>query len=536
MRANPRERPVHRRRVIVTAILFAILGGVLPMAAMYYVSWTRAVHKEQKQLKIIAERVLVRARMSFQQATEVLKTLDQLNVRPCSPVHIEQMRTLTINTRAVEEIGYFEDGLLKCTSWGLTEQTIKQLPGDFVTKDAIHVKLRMSPQVTGGKPMMALHYKQYNVLMDPARLVDVITDENVQFGVGTGNGELIAASNGTNATELAWFLAKSEISVSDRYIVGQAGDAAWTAAALMPRADIFASLRREQILLLPIGAIIAAALIAIVVWLSRRRLSPLGELEIAIQKREFVVHYQPIIELGTSVCVGAEALVRWKRPDGSMVRPDLFIPLAEDTGLIAAVTDQVIENVVKDLKSVLVSDRTLHVAINICAEDIETGRVVPVMHKAIEGTGIDASQIWLEATERGLIDQASSHATLSHARDLGFTIAIDDFGTGYSSLSYLQSMPVDILKIDKSFIDTIGTDSAKSSVTPYIIDMAKALNLKIVAEGVETKEQQNYLCEHGVQYGQGWLFAKALPALEFVAFCQRHRRPEHDRSHIQLVA
>lgn len=518
------------------AILFAILGGVLPMAAMYYVSWTRAINKEQKQLKIVADRVILRARTSFKQATEVLKTLDQLNVQPCSPVHIAQMRTLTINTRAVDEVGYFEDGFLKCTSWGLTEQTIKQQPGDFATKDGIHVKLRMSPLVTGGKPMMALQYNKYNVLMDPARLVDVIADENVQFGVGTNDGELIAASSETNATELAWFLAKSEISVSDNYIVGQAGDAAWTAAALMPRADMFASLRREQMMLLPVGALIAAALIAVVVWLSRRRLSPLGELEIAIQKREFVVHYQPIIELGTGACIGAEALVRWRRPDGSMVRPDLFIPLAEDSGLIAAITDQVIENVVKDLKGVLVADRTLHVAINICAKDIETGRILPVVHEAIKGTGINAGQIWLEATERGLINQDSSRTTLVRARDLGFTIAIDDFGTGYSSLSYLQSMPVDILKIDKSFIDTIGTDSAKSSVTPYIIDMAKALDLKIVAEGIETKEQQDYLCEHGVQYGQGWLFAKALPALEFVAFCQRHRRPERDRSHIQLVA
>lgn len=159
-----------------------------------------------------------------------------------------------------------------------------------------------------------------------------------------------------------------------------------------------------------------------------------------------------------------------------------------------------------------------------------------MVHTAIEDTGIDANQIWLEATERGLIDHASSRATLSSARQLGFTIAIDDFGTGYSSLSYLQSMPVDILKIDKSFIDTIGMDSAKSSATPYIIDMAKALDLKIVAEGIETKEQQSYLCEHGVQYGQGWLFAKALPALEFIAFCQRNRRQERDRSHIQLVA
>ncbi len=142
-----------------------------------------------------------------------------------------------------------------------------------------------------------------------------------------------------------------------------------------------------------------------------------------------------------------------------------------------------------------------------------TGRILPVVRKAIEGTGIDTGQIWLEATERGLIDQDFSRTTLGRARHLGFTIAIDDFGTGYSSLSYLQSMPIDVLKIDKSFIDTIGTDSAKSSVTPYIIDMAKALNLKIVAEGIETKEQQAFLREHGVQFGQGGCSPRPSPRM-----------------------
>lgn len=527
---------MHRKRVIVTAILFAILGGVLPMAAMYYVSWTRAVHKEQKELKIIADRVLVRAKMSFQQTAEVLQVLNQTEFNPCSPAHIARMRTLTINTRAVDEIGYFKDGFLKCTSWGLTEEKIKQLSGDFVTEGGVEVKLRMLPLVTGGNPMMAFHYKKYNALMDPTRLVDVITDPNIQLAVGTTGGKIIAALNVPNSTDLAQVLTKQDTFVSDDYIVAQARDDMWTTAALMPRADIFASLRREQMLLLPLGGVMALALIALVIWLSRRRLSPLGELEIAIQNREFIVHYQPIVELETGTCVGAEALVRWRRPDGSMVRPDLFIPLAEDSGLIAAVTDQVVENVVKDLKRVLSTDRLLHVAINIGAEDVETGRILPVVRKAIEGTGIDACQIWLEATERGLIDQDSSRTTLGRARNLGFTIAIDDFGTGYSSLSYLQSMPIDVLKIDKSFVDTIGTDSAKSSVTPYIIDMAKALNLKIVAEGIETEEQQAFLYEHGVQFGQGWLFAKALPANEFIAFCQRYRKAERDRSHIQLVA
>ncbi|WP_363612304.1 EAL domain-containing protein [Mesorhizobium sp.] len=265
----------------------------------------------------------------------------------------------------------------------------------------------------------------------------------------------------------------------------------------------------------------AAFIIGVVVWLSRRRLSPSGELQIAVRKHEFIVHYQPIVELRTGNCIGAEALVRWKRPNGSLVRPDLFIPLAEESGLITAITDQVIAMVVFDLNRLLVADRSLHIAINLSATDVGTARVLPIIEKALQHTGIQPQQIWLEATERGFVDINSARSTLIRAREMGHAVAIDDFGTGYSSLSYLEGLPLDALKIDKSFIDTISTNSATSSVTPHIIDMAKTLKLKIVAEGVETQAQADYLAARDVDYGQGWLFAKPMPASEFIAYCRQ---------------
>jgi sensor c-di-GMP phosphodiesterase-like protein len=265
-------------------------------------------------------------------------------------------------------------------------------------------------------------------------------------------------------------------------------------------------------------------MVGLVVWLSRRRLSPLGELSIAVQRREFIVHYQPLIELKTGICVGAEALVRWRRPDGQMVRPDLFIPLAEENGLIEEITDQVIYATIAELKTVLLADRSLHIAVNLAADDIKSGRILPVIQAVLENTGILTQQIWLEATERGFMDVKSARATIEEARRRGHSVAIDDFGTGYSSLQYLQELPLDALKIDKSFIDTIGTDSATSSITPHIIDIAKSLDLYIVAEGIERQEQADYLIERGVQYGQGWLFSKALPAAEFIALNNNRKR------------
>jgi sensor c-di-GMP phosphodiesterase-like protein len=293
------------------------------------------------------------------------------------------------------------------------------------------------------------------------------------------------------------------------------------AVATEPRSKLAGHVKQELMLLLPVGAFIAAFIVAVVIWLSRKRLSPLAELEIAVRTREFIVHYQPIVALKTGICIGAEALVRWRRPDGSLVRPDLFIPLAEESGLIMPITDQVIEAVIRDLNGILVQDRTLHIAVNLSAADIKSGRILDALEAKLARTGIRTEQIWLEATERGFMDIDAARITLEKARARGHSVAIDDFGTGYSSLQYLQGLPMDALKIDKSFIDTIGKDTATSSVTPHIIGMAKTLKLYTVAEGIEAEEQAEYLKAHGVDFGQGWLFSKALPAHAFIAY---HRR------------
>ena len=214
--------------------------------------------------------------------------------------------------------------------------------------------------------------------------------------------------------------------------------------------------------------------------------------------------------------------MRWTRPDGSHVRPDLFIPLAEEHGLIDALTDQVIERVIDDMRELLVQDRSAHIAINLSAGDVSSGRALKVLAAKLAGTGIHPQQIWLEATERGFIDIQRARNTLAIARRTGHCVAIDDFGVGYSSLQYLQQLPLDALKIDKSFIDAIGTDSATSPVTSHIIDMAKTLGLFTVAEGIETPAQLAYLQARQVEFGQGWLFSRALPPEEFIAF--HHQR------------
>jgi sensor c-di-GMP phosphodiesterase-like protein len=512
---------MRRSRIVIVAIALAVIGAILPIAGMLYTSWRFAVRAEEDRLALFAEHAITRANISLTEARDLLHAMSGTELKPCSPEHIARMRTLALDALSVGEIGYFENHVLKCTSWGMTEEHIPQLPGDYKTADGIDVTVRMHPAVSGGKPMMALQYQDYNVLVDPLRFVDVIVDPGIHLAIANEYGTEIAELNAPDPGLVRSIIADPRNGMDSDNLFAVARAAGWIAVATENRGEMLNNLRREQLMLLPIGAFIAVFIVGIVIWFSRKRLSPLGELTLAVQNREFVVHYQPIVELKTGQCVGAEALVRWRRPDGSLVRPDLFIPLAEDSGLILPITDQVIDTCIHDLGKLLTANRALHVSINLCASDLETGRILPVIQKAQERTNIFARQIWLEVTERSFLEIEAARSTIIKAREIGYSVGIDDFGTGYSSLQYLQGLPLDSLKIDKSFIDTIGKVTATSSVTPHIIDMAKTLNFVIVAEGIETQEQLDYLRARDVDLGQGWLFAKAMPADEFIAYCDR---------------
>lgn len=513
---------MERTRVIIVATLLAIVAIVLPIAGMLYFSWVSAINEEHTRLELFAHQVIVRAGITFNEAKVVLKTINSLNYDSCSSEHIEHMRTLTINTPSIEEIGYFQNGILKCTSWGITPGEAKQSPADFTMPDGLGITLRIQPLISKSHEMMALQLKNHNVLVNPHRFIDVIADPDMQFAVVTQKGYLLGASANISPDLIKEILSHPSVNIDSEHLIAISRSAGLISIGLEPRSVLQEKFLKQQELLLPLGALLAVFMVGIIYWLSRRRLSPLGELRIAVKKEEFVVFYQPIVDLKTHACIGAEALIRWKRPDGTIVSPDFFIPIAEESGLILLITDQIIRQVTQNLKSLLNDNKKIHISINLCAEDIQTGRFLDTLQTAVAQTGIRPQQIWLEATERGFVDVAAARTTLTRARALGFGVAIDDFGTGYSSLSNLQGFPLDALKIDKAFIDTIETGAATSTVTPHIIDMAKTLGLQIIAEGVETQAQVSYLLKQNVEFGQGWFFSKALSASDFIEYCKKH--------------
>jgi len=251
-----------------------------------------------------------------------------------------------------------------------------------------------------------------------------------------------------------------------------------------------------------------------------RRLSPLGQLSDAVRRHQFIVAYQPIVDLTTRRCIGAEALVRWKHQN-RIVRPDHFIPLAEHRGLIQAITDQVFDTVLFELGEFLQRYSELYVSINLSAPDLTSRRFLERLTPALAAANIAPRQIRIEATERCFLDADAAKEVIQAFRDAGHPVYIDDFGTGYSSLSHLQNFQVDALKIDKSFVDTVDQDAASSSVASHIIDMALTLHVQVVAEWIEREEQACYLRTRGAQFGQGWLFSAPLTAPDFIRYVGR---------------
>jgi sensor c-di-GMP phosphodiesterase-like protein len=516
--------PKRRVRVIALGALLAVAGAIAPLAFMAYASWQIAIGKELDGLEDVGHRAIDRAQQTYAEAERVLSEMESSTLERCAPTHISVMRIMTLNNDAASEINYLENGIVKCTTWGRVTRIIHQPEVDYRTAEGIDVTFGVRPSDGIAKRMTALRMGSHMVLVPPARFTSIGIMPETSLALFGGEGHLASMRN------------EVDVDFARRHLTGEARGIDGGMMFVRVSADgvnavvshsinaLHKGLMDELMLLLPVGLFISAFIVGIVIFMSKRRLSPRGELEMAVQKREFVVHYQPIIQLETNVCVGAEALVRWRRPDGSLVRPDLFIPLAEETGVIRQITDQVMDAIIRDLGPLLNKDRGLHIAINLCADDIKTGRFLDMFAEKLPQANIRNEQILLEATERGFIDVEAARKTLTRARAAGHTVAIDDFGTGYSSLQYLQGLPMDALKIDKSFVDTIGKGTATSSVTAHIIAMVKELGLLSVGEGIETEEQAKYLRERGVNFGQGWLFSKPLEAADFIAFQSASKR------------
>jgi EAL domain-containing protein (putative c-di-GMP-specific phosphodiesterase class I) len=235
----------------------------------------------------------------------------------------------------------------------------------------------------------------------------------------------------------------------------------------------------------------------------------------ALERDEFRLHYQPIVDLIGGKIVGVEALLRWQHPERGLLSPDAFIPIAEEAGLIVPIGEWVLREACQQGQrwhERFPAYASLRMAINLSVQQIMHPGLVGVVAESLAGASLDASTVVLEVTEGVLMaDPEKAGGVLKLLKALGLRLSVDDFGTGYSSLTYLKRFPIDILKVDKSFIAGLGADSEDSAIVAATVGLAGALGLQAVAEGVETADQMDRLVDLGCPRAQGYFFSRPMP-------------------------
>lgn len=515
---------------MTTRHLIGLVAGILVLSILVPVCLSLWLAHRQVETKFIDEldsfstRVALRTERVGEQAKKALRKIEAFQGVPCSEEHLLEMRRLSYSYRYIQEVMYLKDNVPQCSSLEKRSQAAAFPPPMKMTPDGYRAWLTSQNDLGIQRFMAALGSEHYVVMIDPGSFIDVIPFGSwpIEVAIVGTVSNIVVASSADLPLDVLHHLQKDrsishfqkEGSIYNSRPFPELGITIVSWASTLP---LQKSWHRQALIWLPAGIIIGLLTAFFILRILRRLQSPHHQLQDAIQNRAIKVHYQPIISLKTGKVVGAEALARWRQADGSYLSPDIFIPLAEETGLTEPLTRLIIENVFEDLGKWLHQHPQQHISLNLESADLKSETLPALLSHMVNHWQLNPAQIALELTEREFADPKNSAPFIAKYRQAGHPIYIDDFGTGYSSLSYLQDLDVDILKIDKSFVDALEYNN----VTPHIIEIAKTLKLEMVAEGIETENQESWLRQHGVQYGQGWLYSKALPKAEFILWAEK---------------
>ncbi len=507
--------PNRPRMAIALAVGLAAICA--PILASIYLAWRQSVAAEKSLSLIYAHDVLRRVEETANQFAAAKRRVSDAKLPPCSPGDIDLLRQIDLGSSYIHAAGRISGDTLLCTSLGVTAPVPLGKPSLISSRGVSeYFNVKLSPQQW--RPLDVFAAGGFAIIVDPDLATDVATegsDVELSVFVPSAPDRDRLAVIGRNF-QPGWFdpMAKGSQStfLDHGYLVSQVRSANWdlSVVAAVPQHYIFQRVRHFVFLFTPVGVLCGILLAWAVNYIAFLRSSFNAMVRRAIKQKDFYVEYQPIVELESRRVIGAEALVRWKSDHGN-IQPDHFIPLAEDRGLIHLITGQVLAIITEDLPRILALNPNFEVAINMSAGDLRSGRTLERLGQLLDTTGAQPHNIGIEATERAFLHDPETAELIGTLRRKGFRVAIDDFGTGYSSLACLQSLSLDTLKIDKAFVETIDTSGATSQVVLHIIEMARSLHLELVAEGVESEAQAQFLRRRGVRYAQGWLFSRPVP-------------------------
>jgi sensor c-di-GMP phosphodiesterase-like protein len=501
----------------------AVLGTAALAAALLALLWTESYDAERERAGNLANTLGERTEAILIDTRDLLGGLDLVATPPCSPEHLQAMQEAAATRPHLRALGYWRASERVCGVGFVASDGLRPPRADRIYDSGVIAWWPGPHTEVGGVPLFLMRFGQHDAAIDPRLLIDDGTLDDRRAALWVEGLRMVTAPSNAELPEPQTLPQGLQVDT-----VGQRLLSRFSHNAVFPidvvAVEPLASFWSRQRTLLAVGSSLALLLLG--AWLlmlqrvTRRRLSPEAELRRALQEGRIVAHYQPVIEFSSGRCIGAEALARWEHEDGRLLAPDRFLPLAEQCGLTPAITAAILEAILQDLPELLEVAPQTTINLNLAPQDLEDNAFERLLIAGLQRSGLPPAAIKLEITERGLVNSDSARALIRGFRGNGHQVAVDDFGTGYSSLSYLQSFELDILKIDKTFVDAIGTEAATSQVIVHVIEMAHALGLELVAEGVEWPAQAEWLVEHGVRFGQGYLYSAALPARDFHQFLQ----------------
>jgi len=517
--------------VVLLTLLVAVAGSGLPIWLAIEESQRQAFKTESAHALGYARDVVLRADETGSQVRAAVERLRRHGAAPCAPAAIEDMREIDLGSTYIQAVGHVRGNRMPCSSIVGAGEVLELGPPDYTSAGGAAVRRNVRFPFAQELNFLVVQYDGFAAIVHQQLPIDTAKSEpHVSLAVMSLDFPEPISVRGH--VEPAWLerlgTAHETVFLDDSHLVAVVRTPTFRGAgiAAVPVHYLRGRSQEAAARLVPAGLVAGIALTLAILVLARQQMSLPNAVRAALRRKEFFLDYQPVVDLRSGRWTGVEALVRWRRPTGEIVMPELFIPIAEQSGMIVRLTHQVLERICRDTGFYLEMHPGFHIGVNVAPADFHSPGFTELLQRTLQQMGARPGNLILEVTERGMLDPLVARETTGRLRRHGFALAIDDFGTGYSSLSYLESLELDYLKIDRSFIEAIGTGAPTSQVVGHIIGMARDLGLCMIAEGVESQAQADYLARQGVQYAQGWLFGRPMPFPEIVRQMEEMAREE----------
>jgi len=508
-------------QLIAGVSVAALIGIALLVTAVTWYLWRESIMAEEQLVGGLAASLGARTEAMILDTRELLVEFDRMPEPRCSSEHLRALQEAVIARPYVRGVRYFRATEQQCGVGFLQAAALKPPRADRIYESGVVAWWPSPATEVGGLQLFLMRFGDHDVAIDPRVLLDLGPLGNRQAALWVENLLLTAEP------------ADAQLPAPDSVRVGvtvdrEAGRVVSRFSqnvvlpidivAIEPLATFWSRHARMLAIGSGVGLVFVGAWVYGLTRYARHRLSPASLLRQALEQGHIKPVYQPVIELATGRCVGAEALARWTTAGRQVVGPLTFIPVAEAAGLMPAVTLAILDASLREHQALLRDFPGLSIHLNLSPADLKSEAFSEGLLERLQAAGLPSRAIGLEITERALVNADTARAMIRKFRERGHEVAVDDFGTGFSSLSYLSTFELDVLKIDKSFVDAIGTEAATSNVIVHVIEMARSLGLRTVAEGVEREDQVRWLKAHGVDFAQGYLFSRPLTADAFTRF------------------